>query len=388
MKSKILIIGPIEDLGGRELEAGFIASVLKKDFDVSVLSTGNISSKSQLYEISNGIRMTSLKQRLFEKFKFLRPATFLSYLRNNRKEPLYFYVNNQFNSRFTKPREKSILKETFERYDLIFIIAHLQTLRTKEIIEYSRQLNKPVVFRTTGEIELSAGAPAYFKNVDLFLHHSIINANNLHEKLKVKNYAIIDQNSYMEDELLKIPAVKKGAKKFVAIARLAPEKNLFNLISFFNEYAEDDDELLIVGTGKLFQELLSITEETNNIKLLGHVSLHELNKIYANSDCAIIPAYTEAGPLVGIDAMAAGKVILSTKTGAMPERLENTLNDFWFEPDDKKTFQKQFERIKNLSPSEVEEIANMNRETYLKKYSKKMISKQYLEWVTRTLKNN
>ncbi len=388
MKPKVLIIGPIEDLGGRELEAGFIASVLKEDFDVDVLSTGNLTGFSQFYEIVDGIKMTSLKQMLYKKNWILRPATILSYLRNRRKEPLFFYVNNKVNSRLIKPRENKILREIIQKYDLIFIIAHLQTLRTKEIINFSRELNKPVVFRTTGEIELSGGAPAYLKDVNLFLHHSLINAHNLHNKLKTDNYTIIDQNSYMEPELLKIPVVKRKVIRFVAIARLAPEKNLFNLISFFKEYCEEDDELLIVGTGKLFSELSSIIGKTPNIKLMGHLSLKELKRIYTNCECAVIPAYTEAGPLVGIDAMAAGKIILSTKAGAMPERLEKSSNDFWFEPADKLSFKRQFERIKNLNPQEVYEVAKENREIYMKKYSKNIVSEEYLKWVKQTLKTS
>ena len=187
MKPKILIIGPIEDFGGRELEAGFVASVLKEEFEVSVLSTGNLTSKSQFHEIVDEIKITSLKKLLFERNIFLRPATLLSYLKNRKKEPAFFYINNKINSRYIKEKENAILKEVIQNYDLIFIIAHLQTLRTKEIIQFSKEFKKPVVFRTTGEIELSIEAPSYLKMVTLFLHHSLVNANKLHGKLKNDN---------------------------------------------------------------------------------------------------------------------------------------------------------------------------------------------------------
>lgn len=83
--AKILLIGPIEDVGGRELEAGFAASVLHNDFEVDVFSTGNITESSQIYEMVDGIKMRSLKQFLFKRYAFLRPAALLSYLRNNKK---------------------------------------------------------------------------------------------------------------------------------------------------------------------------------------------------------------------------------------------------------------------------------------------------------------
>jgi glycosyltransferase involved in cell wall biosynthesis len=388
MRPKILIIGPIEDFGGRELEAGFVASALKEEFDVNVLSTGNLTIKSQFHEIVDEIKITSLKQLLFERNIFLRPATLLSYLKNRKKEPVFFYINNKINSRYIKKKENAILKEVIQNYDLIFIIAHLQTLRTKEIIQFSRELQKAVIFRTTGEIELSTEAPTYLNKVSLFIHHSQVNANKLHGKLKSDNYAIIDQNSYMESHLLNIPVINKKVERFVAIARLAPEKNLFNLISFFQDTCENDDELLIVGTGILYPKLYELIRESRNIKLIGHLSIFELNNIYDNMDCAVIPAYTEAGPLVGIDAMAAGKIILSTKVGAMWERLQDSHNDFWFQPEDKDSFKKQFERIKNLSASEVHIIAEKNRNLYIQNYSTKEVSDKYRNSVSQLLQKS
>ncbi len=385
--AKILIIGPIEKFGGRELEAGFIASVLNKDHKVEVFSTGNITDWSQLYEMVGGIKMQSLKQLLYRKYALLKPATFLSFIRNKRKEPIFFYVNNAFNSKFLKSKEKRVLEDVIINYDLVFIIAHLRTLRTKEIIEISNRLEKPVIFRTTGEIELKGQPPEYLKNVNLFLHHSEKNASLLHNKLQNTPYHIIDQNSYMETGLLKLPLPKRKVNSFICVARLAPEKNLINLISYFEEFSEESDELTIVGTGILYEKLLTKSRNIKNIKLTGHLSIEEVRKIYKDIECAIIPAYTEAGPLVGIDAMAAGKVILSTNVGAMPDRLAGTENDFWFRPEEKETFKNQFERIKGLEASEVFEITKKNRNTYIERYSKEVVSDQYFNSVTGVLKN-
>lgn len=385
---RILLIGPIEDRGGRELETGFVASVLNKFSDLDVLSTGNITIRSQVYEMEASVKMRSLKQLLYKRYPFLRPAAVLSYLKNKRKEPVYFYVNNKVNSKFLKQRENDILQDVLKDYDLVFIIAHLQTLRTREIIEISNTLRIPLVFRTTGEIHSKDISISLHKKVDLFIHHSVNNTNTLHKVLACDNYAIIDQNSYMEEELLELPIIEKKVSKFITVARLAPEKNLSNLISFFHEFSDKHDELIIVGMGKLYSELLDKVKDMENIKLLGHVSIEDLKEIYRNMECAIIPAYTEAGPLVGIDAMAAGKIILSTKVGAMPERLAHTYNDFWFEAEDKNSFKEQFSRIKNLEPPEVRRISAKNREVYLERYSKHAVSEQYSVAVSKILEKN
>lgn len=380
MKTKVLIIGPIEDFGGRELETGFVASVLKKDFEVSVLSTGNISPKSQFYEICEGIRMTSLKQSLFKKYKLLRPATILSYLRNGRKEPIYFYVNNKFNSRLIKSREKSILKETIEKYDLIFVIAHLQTLRTKEIIELSEELEKPLIFRTTGKI-LKQKFPPYLQKVNHFIHHSDLNARSLHEEINGPKYHIIDQTSFLESELLKIPLANKRVTNFGVIGRLSPEKNLENLILYFKESSDLSHTLYLVGEGELRLKLEKICAGIPNIRIIGSIASTDTPGFFEEIDCLILASYTEAGPLVGVEAMASGRLLLSTKVGAMEERLRGTGNDFWFEADDQGSFEIQFKRIKELDSGEISKIAMNNRNAYLKKYSQKEIAESYINAV-------
>ncbi|WP_029035395.1 glycosyltransferase family 4 protein [Salinimicrobium terrae] len=387
MRQKILIVGPIEDLGGRELEAGFVASVLKEDFDVSVLSTGNLTHTSQFYETADGIQMVSLKQLLYKRYWPLRPASFLSYLKNRRKAPRYFYVNNKFNSKFIKSRENEILKEHISNHDLVFIIAHLETLRTREIIEYCDKMKKPVIFRTTGEIS-NQTFPLYLHKVAHFLHHSMHNAQRLHEKLSEITWSKIDQTAFFEDKLLDIPCVDKIPTAFGVIGRLSPEKNLENLISYFSENGNEKDTLYIVGDGELGMKLKMLSANRSNIEIIGSIAYQEVSEFFKKIHCFIVASYTEAGPLVGVEAMAAGKLILSTKVGAMPERLQETDNDFWFEPDDERSFREQFERIKSLDPSQVYEIAGKNREVYIERYSKRTIAEEYLSSVKQILKNN
>lgn len=386
--SKILLLGPIEDIGGRELEAGFVATILNDEFEVDILSTGNITGSSQVYDMVVDIEIKSLKQLLFKRYAFLRPAAIMSYFRNIRKEPVYFYVNNRMNSRFIKKKENDILKDVIKNYDLVFIIAHLQTLRIKNIIRFSKELNKPVIFRTTGEIEIIEEAPSYLRNVDLFIHHSIKNAKALERSIKSVDYKLIDQTAFSQKQLFSIPNLKRKVKKFLVIGRLSPEKNLINLIRFFKEFSEKEDVLFIVGGGIIYEELKREIQYSENIFLRGHSTIKEVTNYYRNSDCLIISSYTEAGPLVGIDAMAAGKVILSTRVGAMPERLEDTYNDFWFKPENAMSFKKQFLRIKNLDATEVRKISLKNKEVYFNKYSKEAVSQQYKDAVMQTLEKS
>jgi glycosyltransferase involved in cell wall biosynthesis len=76
--------------------------------------------------------------------------------------------------------------------------------------------------------------------------------------------------------------------------------------------------------------------------------------------------------------MAAGKLIFSTKVGAMVERLYKTENDFWFDINKEQSFLQLLERLKNIEPEEIKAIREINRKFYLESYSIEKISNEYL----------
>ena len=111
------------------------------------------------------------------------------------------------------------------------------------------------------------------------------------------------------------------------------------------------------------------------------MSPKELSKFYKTFDVLVIPSYEESGPLVGLEAMAAGRLIMSTEVGAMPERLQGTENKFWFAVEDAQDFDRVLKRIVSLSLLEVQKIAQANRERYIAHYTREQIQKKYREAV-------
>lgn len=383
---KILIIGPIGDEGGREIEAGFIASALSDHFEISVFSTANITKVSQLYHYAFEGKITSLKEALYRNYFSLRPAALLSYYKNGKKAPVHYYVNNKLNSgKSLKLKEKEQLEKVIAKVDCVLIIAHLFSLRTKEIIDIASEDNKKIIFRTTGSINERRTFPDYLEKVTHYFHHSHDNAHTLHNCIKNQNYSIIDQSAANEELLLKIPPLKWQPSIFVAIGRFSAEKNFKYVISEFKNLSEKSHKLYLIGDGELRESLVKEKGDCENIIFVGQKTSKEVAKFFRKVDCLIIASRHEAGPLVGIEAMAAAKIILSTPVGAMPERLKDTRNNFWFDPNEEQTFRKEFKRIKELSPVAAEKISINNRNKYLESYSREKISNLYYHSIDRIL---
>ena len=379
MKKKVLIIGPIGDFGGRELEAGFIANSLSDNYDVEVCSTADITKNSQVFETFENGKVYSLKQLILKKNKPIRLLAKLSFIKNKKKEESYYYVNNQVAKKLLKYelRINELLSGLIQNFDLIFIIAQLSSNYLKFIIEEGNKLNKKIVFRTTGYIEKNNWG-SFLNKVDLFIHHSDINANRL-ICLENHNFQIIDQCAFNEKDLLNLPYVYKKCNSFLTLGRLIKDKNIDIVIKSFLLAKEEGDSLVVLGGGPELENLKEIADNNSNIFFTGFIPNENLASYFSKVDCIIIPHYNcETGPLTGIEAMAAARIIISAKTGAMESRL--SFNRFWFN-NNVFELEKQIKEVKLLDKLEAQELSIKIRNRYKQYYRKDIIKKKYINVV-------
>jgi glycosyltransferase involved in cell wall biosynthesis len=378
--TKILIIGSFSDYGGREIEAGFIASSLKTAYDVEVLSTGLFTNKSHIYEYDVNLKATYLYKEVAKKSLLIKLSALISSIRNNQLKSWEKFVSNRIAKKILKfdHHTNEVIKSHIIKSDLVFICAQLSSSYLQYIIDTAKLHSKKVIFRTTGTI--SDINYNYIDKVDLFIHHSISNS------LKLSNYPfkIIDQTTLIDDKLLGIPILKHKVTNFMFIGRVTSEKGLEDILKWIAPYL-GRIKITIIGDGDLKDGLVDKYHKFNQIKFIGAISNHQVPEYLKQAECLIIGSPFEAGPIVGIEAMAAGRIILSTRVGAMPERLNGSLNDFWYEYGNPRSFIYQLERILQLSPTDTCKISTENRLKYLSDYSISIIKNKYLQTVVSLL---
>jgi glycosyltransferase involved in cell wall biosynthesis len=383
---KILIIGPIGDFGGRELEIGFIANSFSKTFKVSVCSTGSFTSKSQIFDFNSNFNSLSIPSLLCSSSFLIKITSFISWLRNKRKLPIFFYANNQFNKKFLNldNQYENQIKNQIDKHDLIFICATISSKYVDFIINHAAKLNKPIFFRTTGKVEkLEKSALIYLKKVKLFMHHSEGNASNLNKQINLP-YVIIDQCAYEEKALLEIKLLKRHIATYITISRLVKEKNIDVVIKAFLAVKQKGDKLFVVGDGPELQNLKNSASGDISIIFTGFVSNKDLKYFLNISDCVIISHCDgESGPLTGIEAMTASRIIISAKTGAMQERIP--FNKYWFN-NLSTDLSLQIKLVKELNALQILEISKKNRDKYLQDYSIEKIQHLYLSNIEDQLK--
>lgn len=372
-RKSVLIFGPIKDFGGREVEVNIINKALSKSYKTNILSSLYMTEKSfALLNVDND-NWQSIPRLLLRKYFLINLFASLTFLLNKKNNNKTYYLNNKM-SRCIYSINHLFLNEIYKQIDKShFVVAcvQLSTKYVSEIVNYCFKASKPCLIRVTGTIfSIKTEYENYIHKVTAFVFHSKVNAQNLVSKCKAP-YFIIDQCTLLEDQLLTIPIVFDKTIRYGYLGRLGSEKGILELLTYFKNTSR---KLVVAGSGELKDKVKSYISNTKNISYVDSIHYFDLKTFFKQIDVLIIPSFEESGPLVGIEAMSAGKVILSTKVGAMQERLEGTKNNFWFDINDLTTLDNI---IREVESSDLESIGQSNRKKYLVAYQQELVESEY-----------
>jgi len=384
MKKKIVIVGPIADVGGREVEVNFIAKSLASNYDVKILSTAYITSESVALNDLTGVRWTSLQKKLYSKNLIIKFLSNLYKIYTSGKEKSYKYTNNSIVKIFfdLDRIHLDILELELSNIDLVILPTQLTTKFLPEIIDICNSNKIKCLVRTTGTIKsIDDNNFDFLKKVDLFVHHSSANAENLNKQIDLP-YELVDQCTLNEESLLDISLSKNKPLTFGFIGRLSKEKGIIPLVNYFREKKY---QFIVVGDGPQKEDFLKRIDGKSQINYIGLLSSNAISDFFKQIDVLIIPSFEESGPLVGIEAMAAGKIIISTDVGAMKTRLNDTYNSFWFDINNIETLDKIITEIKNKDDEKLIQVADSVRKEYVVNYSNQNIKSKYQEVIKKLL---
>lgn len=163
-------------------------------------------------------------------------------------------------------------------------------------------------------------------------------------------------------------------KKILFVGALIPRKGVLDLIEAFGKL-QCDYSLEICGDGPLRQEAERLT---HNLGLESSVNFHgwleggAKYNLYDKCQIFVLPSYNEGLPLVILEAMAAGCVVVSTNVGAIEEVVECGKTGFIFNPGDLEHLISHLNYIFR-NQNVLTEITANSRELYSRNYSSKAV---------------
>ena len=187
--------------------------------------------------------------------------------------------------------------------------------------------------------------------------------------------------------------------KLLYVGRLSKEKGVDTALKtvghLTSKFGVRNLTLDIIGEGnKKYEENLRILSDSLSLKdyvnFRGKLLPEEVLKEYNNYDMLLVPSIWDASPIVLIEAMSQGVPIIATKTGGIPERIEDGKNGLLVPVGNSV---KMAEAVKKLvdNPSLYEKISRNGIKRVQEEYTnEKIIDKidKYMSDVFHQLKRN
>lgn len=174
----------------------------------------------------------------------------------------------------------------------------------------------------------------------------------------------------------------QGDVSILFIGHLEKRKGIDILIKAFMKILNkkhDNIHLYIIGSGRLenfYKSLVNKNGKYSNIHFLGSLSEEVKFSILNSCDFCVFPSRWENAPIVLLEAMAAGKPIISTKVGGIPEIIQEGRNGLLVYPDVPFVANAMSLLIED---QEIRKKLSKNNLIDVKKYSWKKISPKYIE---------
>lgn len=111
-------------------------------------------------------------------------------------------------------------------------------------------------------------------------------------------------------------------RRILYVGRLSYRKGLFRLLEAYARLADRSHELVVAGEGPLLAALRRRAAELGvapQVRFTGFLEPEALRRELQAAACVVNPADYESGPLVLLEAMAAGAPVVSTPTGLARE---------------------------------------------------------------------
>jgi|GEM_PF-4835176 glycosyltransferase involved in cell wall biosynthesis len=122
---------------------------------------------------------------------------------------------------------------------------------------------------------------------------------------------------------------------FIFVGRVSRRKGTEYLIKAFNKLSDNYKNIKLIIIGKGAESTVSEFKKLarDSVQFIGEVPSREMNEYYNMGDVFVLPSLCEPSSLTTLEAMAAGKPIISTRGGVNDFFVEGEMG-FWIEPGD------------------------------------------------------
>ncbi len=269
----------------------------------------------------------------------------------------------------------SFLKEKNANVVHIHVASGASFYRKSIFVQMSRWRGLPVILHVHGAdfdsfyTNSSPTAKKYIRKVFSSCSMVLVLSNFWKEffvkNITDKNVAVLHNGVYTQ-VFAACETIPNNLNHFLFLGRLGQRKGVYDLLQAIDDLIKidglNDLLFLLAGDGEI-EEVKTIVADKglqNNVQLLGWVGEKEKLRYLKLADTMILPSYNEGLPMSILEAMAAGKIIISGRVGGIPDLVTEGVNGFLITPGDVESL-KQHIRYVIAHPDEMVQMAQKNK---------------------------
>ncbi len=177
---------------------------------------------------------------------------------------------------------------------------------------------------------------------------------------------------------------RTGDLRLAYVGRLAEDKGIFEIVSALRLFLDSGQRatLAIAGTGPDEMRLktaVSQAELGDEVTFLGAIFGKEKMRLWQDTDVFVFPTFHREGlPYALLESMAAGAVPITTRTGGMPDVMEDGVHGFFISPKAPDDLARALSRL-NQDRSSLGGMSLAGHERVCRQYSVERLAKDFLD---------
>ena len=179
-----------------------------------------------------------------------------------------------------------------------------------------------------------------------------------------------------------------SSQSLLFLGRLGERKGTYDLFEVLKEMQNEGQYVhcTMAGDGEVeyFRHKVKEAGLEDCIQILGWVGETERKELLKSASILVLPSYSEGFPMAILEAMAAGKAIVATFVGAIPEVIEDGKNGFLVNPGDKKALQQALDCLL-LDRELCLQMGSYNHEKVKSTYSQEKTHRRLYDYYLQTM---
>ena len=208
----------------------------------------------------------------------------------------------------------------------------------------------------------------------------------LSEKLSLHNCEVLPNG--IDTERLASACRDKNDEKvvFLFLGRIGKRKGAYDLLKVWDRIRRTGGyvKCIMAGDGEV-EKMRQCAEEmglSGMLEIPGWVDETGKLQLFRETDVLLLPSYHEGMPMAILEAMAAGKAIICTGVGGIPETVENGINGILIKPGDLEAL---YLAVKRLAEDRelCRKMGTVNHEKAVALYDRKMVHEKLYRYYCR-----